>query len=92
MRDAGGFWFKESGSVRMGSGLHLPHETIKLRELERTAEITQKAIKALHVSPVTVARIEAIMQGTNEERDQELDRCDQLFYKTSQGIPNPLYS
>lgn len=58
----------------------------------RTAKITQRAIDALHVSPVTVARIEAIMQDANEERDQELDRCDQLFYKTPQGIPKGLYA
>ena len=58
----------------------------------RTAKITQRAIDALKVSPVTVARIDAIMQETNEERDQELDRCDQLFYKTQQGIPNGLYA
>jgi hypothetical protein len=47
---------------------------------------------ALQVSPVTVARIEAVMQETNEERDQELDRCDRLFYKTPQGIPKSLYA
>jgi len=58
----------------------------------RTAKITQRAIDALEVSRVTVARIEAIMQETNEERDQELDRCDQLFYKTPQGISRRLYA
>jgi len=58
----------------------------------RAAKITQRAIDALKVSPVTVARIEAIMQETNEERDQALDRCDQLFYKTPQGIPKVLYA
>jgi Domain of unknown function (DUF4375) len=58
----------------------------------RTAKITQRAIDVLHVSPVTVARIEAIMQDTNEERDQELDRCDQLFYKNPQAIPKGLYA
>jgi hypothetical protein len=58
----------------------------------RTAKITQRAIDALQVSPVTVARIDAIMQETNEERDQELDRCGQLFYKTAQGIPKGLYA
>ena len=56
----------------------------------RTAKITQRALYALQVSPVSVARIDAIMRETNEERDQELDRCDQLFYKTPQGIPKGL--
>ena len=32
------------------------------------------------------------MQETNEERDQELDRCDQLSYKIPQGIPRGLYA
>lgn len=58
----------------------------------RTAKITQRAIDALQVSSVTVDRIETIMQETNEERDQELDRCDQLFYKTPQGISKRLYA
>jgi Domain of unknown function (DUF4375) len=58
----------------------------------RIAKITQRAIDALQVSPVTVARIEAVMQETNEEREQELDRCDRLFYKTPQGIPKSLYA
>lgn len=58
----------------------------------RAAKITQKALDALHASSVTVARIEALMQDADEERDQELDRCDQLFYKTSQGIPKRLYA
>jgi len=58
----------------------------------RAAKITQRAIDALQVSPVTVARIEAIMQQTNEKRDQKLDRCDQVFYKTPQSIPKGLYA
>jgi hypothetical protein len=58
----------------------------------RTATITQRAVAALHVSVVTVARIEAIMQQTDEERDRELDRCDQLFYKSPQGISTRLYA
>lgn len=59
---------------------------------QRTAKITQLAIDALRVSPVTVARIGAVMQETNEMRDQELDRCDQRFYENPQGIPKSLYA
>jgi hypothetical protein len=58
----------------------------------RTAKITQRAINALHSSPLTVARIEAAMRKTNEERDRELERCDELFYRTPQGIPSRLYA
>lgn len=59
---------------------------------KRTAKITQRALHSLHFSTLTVARIEAAMAKASEERDQELDRCDQLFYKTPQGIPKRLYA
>jgi uncharacterized protein DUF4375 len=58
----------------------------------RAAKITQRAIDALRASPLSVAGIEAVMRKTNEERDQELDRCDQLFYKTPQGLSKGLYA
>jgi len=58
----------------------------------RTAKITQRAIKALHSGLLTVARIDAAMRKTNEERDRELARCDELFYSTPQGIPSRLYA
>jgi len=58
----------------------------------RTAKITQRAIKALHSGRVTVSRIEAAMRQQNEERDRELERCDQSFYRTPQGIPARLYA
>jgi hypothetical protein len=58
----------------------------------RTAKITQRAIKALHSGRVTVSRIEAAMRQRNEERDRELERCDQSFYRTPQGIPTRLYA
>ena len=58
----------------------------------RTAKITQRAINALRAAPLTVARIEAAMRKTNEERDRELERCDERFYRTPQGIPCRLYA
>ena len=58
----------------------------------RTTKITQRAIKALHSGPLTVARIEAAMREANERRDRELERCNELFYKTPQGIPSRLYA
>jgi len=59
---------------------------------KRTAKITQRAVDSLHLSALTVARIEATMAKARKERDQELNRCDQLFYKTPQGIPKRLYA
>jgi hypothetical protein len=58
----------------------------------RTAKITQRAINALHSGPLTVARIEAAMRKANEVRDRELERCDELFYRTPQGIPSRLFT
>jgi|GEM_PF-6652042 len=58
----------------------------------RTAKITQRAISALRAAPLTVARVEAAMRKTNEGRDRELERCDEWFYRTPQGIPRHLYA
>lgn len=58
----------------------------------RTAKITQKAIKALHSGRLTVSRIEAAMRQPNEVRDRKLERCDQSFYRTPQGIATHLYA
>ena len=58
----------------------------------RTAKITQRAIVALRSGPLTVARVEAAMRVTNEERDRELERCDELFYRTPQAIPRRLFA
>ena len=58
----------------------------------RTANITQRAIDALSTSPSALGRFEILMQEPNEGRNQELDRCDRLFYKTPQGIAKRLYA
>jgi hypothetical protein len=58
----------------------------------RTAKITQRAINAVHSGPLTPARIEAAMRETNEDRDRELELCDERFYRTPQGIPSRLYA
>jgi hypothetical protein len=58
----------------------------------RTANITQRAIKALRVSALTASRIAGVMQRKNEERDRELEECDQVFYRTPQGIAKRLHA
>ena len=58
----------------------------------RTATITQKAIKALGATPLIATRINDAMRKTNEQRDRELERCDEWFYRTPQGIPRRLYA
>ena len=53
----------------------------------RTAQITQRAINALHSGPLTVARIKAAMRETNEERDRELERMPQVRRVTPNCYP-----
>lgn len=67
-------------------------QSLKQIGCRRTAKITQRAITALHSGPLTVARIEAAMRETNEERDRELEQCDEMFYRTPQGIPSRLFA
>jgi len=57
----------------------------------RAARITQRAISALRALPLTVARIDAAMKRPNEERTRELERCDELFYGTAQGLSRRLF-
>lgn len=58
----------------------------------RTATITQRAINSLRARPLRVALIDAAMRKTNEQRDRELEQCDQWFYRTPQGISRRLYA
>ena len=58
----------------------------------RTAKITQRAINALRATPLTVTQIDLAMRSTNEQRDRELERCDEWFYRTPQGISRHLYA
>jgi hypothetical protein len=58
----------------------------------RTTSITQRAIDALRVSTLTESRIAGVMRQKNEERDRELEECDQAFYRTPQGIAKRLHA
>lgn len=60
----------------------------------RMATIAQRAVNALGLSALSVKRIETTMTKQSDERDQELERCDQLFYKAQmrQNIPKRLYA
>ena len=79
---------------RNSSKMYAPEIVQSLARIgcRRAAKITQRAITALHSGLLTLARIDAAMRETNEERDRELERCDELFYKTPQGIPSHLYA
>ncbi len=67
-------------------------QSLSLIGCMRTVKITQKAINALRATRLTVAQIDEAMRTTNEQRDRELERCDEWFYRTPQGIPRRLYA
>lgn len=46
------------------------------------ADITQRAMDALHLAEISVSAIEAAMQTENQERTRALNRCDIAFYAT----------
>jgi hypothetical protein len=47
----------------------------------RAAEITQKAIDALHLPALTIEVIDAVMANANEERERILNECDEQYYR-----------
>jgi hypothetical protein len=56
----------------------------------KTAEITQNAIDALHLQRLTVEAIGAAIAGG--ERDEELNRCDESYYKVGEDIAGKLFA
>ena len=58
----------------------------------REAKTTQSAVDALRLTTLTASRIRAAMAITNDERDRELEQCDQAFYKTQKGVAKSLYA
>jgi hypothetical protein len=57
---------------------------------KRQANITKRALEALHLTPLTVRKIDAVMRNESRERDQELEHCDQMFYKAQQSLAKRL--
>jgi mRNA-degrading endonuclease RelE of RelBE toxin-antitoxin system len=58
----------------------------------REARITEKALGALRVRKLNVKTIDDVMMTDSFERDQELERCDQRFYKAQSGTAKRLYA
>jgi hypothetical protein len=56
----------------------------------RMAEITQKAIDALHLPSLTVEAIVAAAGG--KEREEDLNRCDDSYYNAGEDIANQLFA
>ena len=57
----------------------------------RTAEITQSALDALHLSSLTGEAIEAAIEG-DEVNEDELNECDDSYYKSGEDIAGQLFA
>jgi hypothetical protein len=59
---------------------------------KKTANITQKAIKALGISDLRSDAIEEVICTRDEERRNRLNRCDDSFYKNTEPIAERLFA
>src|ERR1700722_134032 len=57
----------------------------------KTAEITQRAIDALHLASLSVEAIEAATAADNVSED-DLNECDQSYYEGTEDIAGQLFS
>ena len=57
----------------------------------RTAEITQKAIDALHIPSLSVEAIDAAMAG-DKVSEEDLNECDDSYYKAGEDIAGQLFA
>jgi Domain of unknown function (DUF4375) len=57
----------------------------------RTAEITQRAIDALHLSSLTDEAIETAM-ANDEVSEDDLNECDDSYYKSGEDIAGQLFA
>lgn len=60
-------------------------------DCNKAANITQKAIEALGTSDLRPGAIEAAIRMPNEKRDANLNRCDDLYYKSTERIAERLF-
>lgn len=66
-------------------------ETLVRIGCHRTAEITQKAIDALHLLNLNVEAIEAAMASGNADVDA-MSECDNSYFKSGEDIAGQLFS
>ena len=57
----------------------------------RTAEITQRAIKSLHLPTLSVETIEAVVAG-DKMNDDELNDCDSSYFRAGEDIAGQLFA
>ena len=58
----------------------------------KTANITKSAIEALHVPDLGAHSIETAMASDSDERDDELDRCNEMYYQAGEDIAGQLFA
>ena len=59
---------------------------------KKAASITQKAIKALGVSDLTVQAIDTVMATDDEQRLKKFAQCDDAYYKNAEPIAERLFA
>lgn len=57
----------------------------------KAANITEKAIKALDISDLTVEAIETVMAKNDKQREAKLNQCDDEYYKNEEPIADQLF-
>ena len=57
-----------------------------------TAEITRRALAALELSDLGAQPIDEDIHSENRRRDEELGRCDELYYQSSEDIAAWLFA
>src|SRR5437588_104082 len=77
-------WVWENSHSRRSSFRGLRH----LRRIgcKKAASITQKAIKALGVSDLTVQAIDTVMATDDEQGLKKFAQCDDAYYKNAEPI------
>jgi len=58
----------------------------------KTAQITQKAVDILGLPNLSTASIETAMATDNDERDDQLNQCDDAYHTTAEDIAGRLFS
>lgn len=58
----------------------------------KAASITERAVKALGASDLTVAAIDAAMAVDDQQRLEKFARCDDAYYKNSEPIAEHLFA
>ena len=58
----------------------------------KAASITERAVKALGVSDLTMAAIDEAMAVDDEQRLKKFTRCDEAYYKNTEPITDRLFA